>query len=240
MVAYKGKTAGNLRQYIKTKPDKWGFKLFSRASADGFIHDMVLYQGKTTLEGHGVPLTPEQQAMGATSQIVSVLASTMSSPSTTAMFADNFFTSLELLRYLRDQNCRYTGTSSDNRIGKPPLKSIKEMEKKAVPRGTCDYIMSDDGILAVRWKDNITVSLLSTDMGVEPMSSVIRYCSETKTKEPVSCPDVTRPYNANMGGLIRVTCWSTSYRTPMKSKRWYMRMFAYVIDVSRRTARPLV
>ncbi|KAK5907130.1 hypothetical protein CesoFtcFv8_005010 [Champsocephalus esox] len=74
MVAYKGKTAGNLRQYIKTKPDKWGFQLFSRASADGFIHNMVLYQGKTTLEAHGVPLTPEQQAMGATSQIVSVLA----------------------------------------------------------------------------------------------------------------------------------------------------------------------
>ncbi|KAK4310283.1 hypothetical protein Pmani_018102 [Petrolisthes manimaculis] len=29
MVAYKGKTAGNLRQYIKNKPDKWGFKLFA-------------------------------------------------------------------------------------------------------------------------------------------------------------------------------------------------------------------
>ncbi|KAI4804556.1 hypothetical protein KUCAC02_026181 [Chaenocephalus aceratus] len=123
--------------------------------------------------------------MGATSQIVSVLASTMSSPSTTAIFVDNFFTSLELVRYLRDQNCRYTGTARDNRIGKPPLKSIKEMEKKAVPRGKCDYIMSDDGILAVRWKDNRTVYLLSTDMGVEPMSSVIGYCSETKTKEPL-------------------------------------------------------
>ncbi|KAG0730052.1 PiggyBac transposable element-derived protein 2 [Chionoecetes opilio] len=26
MIAYKGKRAGNLRQYIKNKPDKWGFK----------------------------------------------------------------------------------------------------------------------------------------------------------------------------------------------------------------------
>ncbi|KAJ4935696.1 hypothetical protein JOQ06_017225 [Pogonophryne albipinna] len=203
-----------------------------RASADGFIHDMVLYQGKTTLEAHGVPLIPEQQSLGATSQIVSIQASTMSSPSTTAIFADNFFTSLELVRYLRDQNCRYTGTARDNRIGKPPLKSIKEMEKKAVPRGTCDYIMSDDGILAVRWKDNRTVSLLSTDMGVEPMSSVIRYCSETKTKEPVSCPAVIRTYNANMGGIDKNDMLVHLYRTPMKSKRWYMRMFAYTIDVS--------
>ncbi|KAL1276873.1 hypothetical protein QQF64_023546 [Cirrhinus molitorella] len=95
MVAYKGKTAGNLMQYIKNKPDKWGFKLFTRASEDGFIHDLVLYQGKTTLEAHGVPLTSEQQAMGVTSQIVSILASTMTSSTTTAIFADNYFTSLE-------------------------------------------------------------------------------------------------------------------------------------------------
>ncbi|XP_031730561.1 piggyBac transposable element-derived protein 3-like [Anarrhichthys ocellatus] len=200
MVAYKGKTAGNLRQCIKSKPHKWGFKLFARASEDGFIHDMVLYQGKTTLEGHDASLTPEQKALGATSQIVSVLASSMSSLTTTAIFADNFFSSLELVRYLRDHNCRYTGTARDNRIRKQTLKAVKEMEKKTVPRGTCDYVTSDEGILAIRWKDNKTVTLLSTDVGVEPMSSVMRYCRETNTKEPVSCPAVIRSYNANMGG----------------------------------------
>lgn len=66
MVAYKGKTAGNLRQYIKSKQDKWGFTLFARASQDGVIHDLILHQGQTTLEAHGVPLTPEQQVMGVT------------------------------------------------------------------------------------------------------------------------------------------------------------------------------
>lgn len=59
MVTYKSKTVGSLRQYIKNKMHKWGFKLFARASEDGFIHDMALYQGKTTLEAHSVPLTPE-------------------------------------------------------------------------------------------------------------------------------------------------------------------------------------
>ncbi|KAG0726656.1 PiggyBac transposable element-derived protein 2 [Chionoecetes opilio] len=107
--------------------------------------------------------------MGSTNQIVSVLASTMSCSTTTAIFADNFFTSLEIVRYLKDQNCRYTGTDRDNRIGKPPLKAIKEMEKKAVPLGTCDYVTSDDGILALmQWKDKRIVTLLSTDMGWSP------------------------------------------------------------------------
>ncbi|KAG7268284.1 hypothetical protein CRUP_036732 [Coryphaenoides rupestris] len=118
--------------------------------------------------------------MGDTSQIVSVLASTMSSSTTTA---DNFFTSLEIVWYLKDKNCRYTGTARDNRIGNPPLKSIKEMGKKAVPCGKCDYVTSDDGILALRWKDNKIVTLLSTDRGMEPMSSVHRYCSDTKRKD---------------------------------------------------------
>ncbi|KAM4565779.1 piggyBac transposable element-derived protein 3-like [Odontesthes bonariensis] len=154
IVAFKGKTAGNLRKYIRNRPDKWGFKLFTRASEDGFVHDMVLYQAKTTLEAHDVPLSPQQKALGATSQIVSALASTMSSPATTAIFADQFFTSLELVRHLRDQNCRYTGTARVSRIRNLPLKSIKELENKAVPLGMCDYVSSDDGILAVRWKDN--------------------------------------------------------------------------------------
>lgn len=232
MVAYKGKTAGNLRQYIKNKPDKWGFKLFARASEDGFIHDMILYQGKTTLQAHGLPLSPEQEAMGSTSQIVSVLASTMSSSTTTAIFADNFFTCLELVRYLKEVNCRYTGTARDNRIGKPPLKPIKELEKKTVPRGTTDYVSSDDGILVVRWKDNKVVTLLSTDMGVEPVSSVFRYSSETKRKEEVTCPAVIKSYNANMGGIDKNNMLVHLYRTPMKSKRWYLRLFAYAIDVS--------
>ncbi|XP_043232535.1 piggyBac transposable element-derived protein 3-like [Amphibalanus amphitrite] len=201
MVGYKGKTAGNLRQYIRNKPDKWGFKLFSRASEDGFVHDMVLYQGKTTLRSHGVTMTSAEEAMGVTSQIVAALVSTMNLSSTTVVFADNYFTSLELVRYLQGKGCRYTGTARDNRIGKPPLKSVKDMEKKSVPRGSIDYVTSDDGILAVRWKDNKVVTMLSTDLGVEPVTTCQRYSNETKKKDDVPCPEVIKSYNANMGGI---------------------------------------
>ena len=232
MVGYKGKTAGNLRQYIKNKPDKWGFKLFSRASEDGFIHDMVLYQGATTLPAHGIPLTPEQEELGATSQIVTVLASTMNHSSTTAIFADNFFSSLEVVRYLKNNNCRYTVTARDARIGNPELPSVKEMGKATVPRGTYDDLTTDDGILALRWKDNKVVTMLSTDLGVAPVSTCLRYSKETKKKEEVICPNVIKSYNANMGGIDKSDMLVHLYRTPMKSKRWYMRLFAYCIDLS--------
>ncbi|GLD46317.1 piggyBac transposable element-derived protein 3-like protein [Lates japonicus] len=106
----------------------------------------------------------------------------------TVIFADNFFTSLGLVRYLKDKNCSYT--------------------------------TSDDGILAFRWKDNKIVTLLSTDMGVDPMSSVHRYYSETKQKEEVSCPAVIKTYNPNMEVTDKSDMLVHLYHSPMKSKRW--------------------
>ncbi|XP_030767719.1 piggyBac transposable element-derived protein 3-like [Sitophilus oryzae] len=50
MVPYKGTFAGNLRQYIKNKPHKWGFKLFVRAGVSGFIYDFIPYQGTHTFD----------------------------------------------------------------------------------------------------------------------------------------------------------------------------------------------
>lgn len=151
--------------------------------------------------------------------IVSVLLSTISSSTTTAIFADNFFTSLELVYYLKDKNCRYTGTARDNRVGQPLLESINKMEKKAVPPGTFDYITSDDRALALRWKDNKVITLLSTDMGVGHMFLMYRYCSDTKRKEQVSCPAVIKSFNANMGGIDRSSIMVNLHRIPLKSKR---------------------
>ena len=90
MVAYKGRTAGNLRQYIKSKPTKWGYKLFSRASDDGFIHDMIMYQGQTTFSSHDVSLEEDETAQAISTRVGMTLARTMRSKSS-VIYADNFF-----------------------------------------------------------------------------------------------------------------------------------------------------
>ncbi|KAK8376728.1 hypothetical protein O3P69_009975 [Scylla paramamosain] len=107
----------------------------------------------------------------------------MSYSSTTAIFTDNYFTSLDIVR-----------------VGKTTLKTIKQIVKKSTRRGTVDYTTSDGGILAVRWKDNKVFTLLSTDLGVELMSGISRYCSDTKQRKKITCPSVIKNYNANMGG----------------------------------------
>ena len=121
MVAYKGTRAGNLRQYIQNKPDKWGYKLFCRASIDGFIHDILMYQGDPTFSSHHVQLNEEETNFLVSSKTLVVLAKSLKNPSQSTIYADNYFT-IELVEYLRDNmGCRYVGTARDSRIGHLPL-----------------------------------------------------------------------------------------------------------------------
>ena len=105
------------------------------------------------------------------------------------------------------------------------------MGKKNVPSGSYDYITTDDGILVLRWKDNKVVTMVSTDLGLKPIMKCMRYCKDTKMKTEVTCPSVIKSYNANMGGIDKSDMLVHLYKTPMKSKRWYMRLFAYTIDL---------
>ena len=231
MVAYKGTRSGNLRQYIRTKPDKWGYKLFCRSSIDGFIHDILMYQGETTFSSHHQQLTQEESQFLVSTKTVIVLARTLQTPSQVAIYADNYFTSIDLVEYLRDKlQCRYVGTVRSDRIGKPPLISNKELEKKSVPRGKYDYC-STNGTLALRWKDNKIVTVLSTDAGFEPVKTVKRYDRNAKKKVDVVCPNVIKEYNCKMGGIDKSDMLTHLYKTPMRARRWYMRLFGYALDL---------
>lgn len=64
------------------------------------------------------------------------------------------------------------------------------------------------------------------------MSSVHQYCSDAKRKVQVSCPAITKSSSANMVGTDKSNMLVHLYRTPWNSKRWYMQLFAYAIDVS--------
>ena len=231
MVAYKGTRSGSLRQYIKTKPDKWGYKLFCRASIDGFIHDILMYQGETTFSSHHQELTQEESELLVSSKTVIVLAKTLQTPSQAAIYADNYFTSIELVEYLREKlQCRYVGTVRVNRVGNAPLMPTKDMDKKSVPRGKSDY-SSTNGILALRWKDNKIVTVLSSDAGFEPVKTVKRYDKNAKKKVDVTCPSVIKEYNGKMGGIDKSDMLTHLYKTPMRARRWYMRLFGYALDL---------
>ncbi|XP_068213877.1 piggyBac transposable element-derived protein 2-like [Palaemon carinicauda] len=127
----------------------------------------------------------EEKAISVTSKVVVSLVKTIKDTSYAAVYGDNCFTSIGLAMCLRSEyGCRYVGTARENRVGQPPIKSVKEMSKKTTQRGTLDYV-SSDGILVARWRDNKIITILSTDVGVEPMGTVERYDRAQKEKVPI-------------------------------------------------------
>ena len=119
--------------------------------------------------------------------------------------------------YLKSEySCRYTGTARENRIGKPLLMDGKTMMSRKVERGKLDY-KSTNGVLALKWKDNKAVTMLSNAAGIEPLSSISRYCKDQKKRIDVACPKVILEYNSHMGGIDKSDMLVHLYKIPTKA-----------------------
>lgn len=98
----------------------------------------------------------------------------------------------------------YRYTDTERRVNKAPLKSTKEMEKKAAPHCTWHFVTSDDASHSQEEQKQVSRCFVNRGEG-GGMSSVSRCYSDTKRKEQVSCSDVIN---------VRSTCWSTSNIAP--------------------------
>ncbi|XP_065652995.1 piggyBac transposable element-derived protein 2-like [Hydra vulgaris] len=93
-----------------------------------------------------------------------------------------------------------TGTFRNNRIGKCPLLSEKELKSQG--RGSWDNrVDQNSGIHLVKWFDNKAVTLGSTHAGVTGSIKVKRFDSKKKVYVDVTAPDIVLEYNASMGGV---------------------------------------
>jgi len=96
--------------------------------------------------------------------------------------------------------------------------------------GAFDF-MSAKGLLAVKWFNNTCVSLLSSACGITPLSSAKRWSKETKAKVAVLCPSLIPAYNQHMGGIDLSDMLVHMYKTSLKSRRWYLPLFGYILGL---------
>uniref|UniRef100_A0A3B4A5I8 PiggyBac transposable element-derived protein domain-containing protein n=1 Tax=Periophthalmus magnuspinnatus TaxID=409849 RepID=A0A3B4A5I8_9GOBI len=210
MVSYKGTRAGTLRQYFANKPDKWGFKVFCRASSSGIIHGLLLYQGPSTF--FNVDLSEEEQELPLG-----------------IVFCDNYFTSFDLVLSLHaNLSIKCIGTVCSNCIGGTHLIEDEELMKRGC--GALHY-KSTEGVLAVKWYDNKCVTLLSNASGIKPLTSVQRWSKDAKVNIAVQCPSLIAAYNQDMSGIHLSDMLVYLYKTPAKSQRWYFPLFGYALDL---------
>ncbi|XP_045449385.1 piggyBac transposable element-derived protein 3-like [Melitaea cinxia] len=99
-------------------------------------------------------------------------------------------------------------------------------------RGAIAQVVSrEHNIAVVKWFDNKFVLAASTYVEAHPVQNVMRYKKEEKKKDPVTCPNLIKHYNGNMGGVDLADMLVTLYRTELKGHRWYLVLFSQILDI---------
>lgn len=208
MIPAKNRTT--LKQYIQSKPVKWGIKSFLLCeSSTGYVYNIEIYTGKTS--GLFLP------HLGATGSLVIRLASCIAGQNH-QLFMDRYYNSPALSRHLLTMNIHTCGTIQTNRKGFP--KQLIQ-QKKVMKRGDHDYLYCD-GITVVVWCDRVPLYFITTFHDLSSMSVVNRK-NKDGSVVPVSCPKVISEYTKSMGGCDRNDQLTKLYRS-RKHYRWPRRL----------------
>ena len=196
------------KQFIRSKPIRFGFKAWVLASSTGMPYYVDIYEGKKDYGTKNDPLGVK---------VVRSALNICQKPKNHHVFFDNFFTSYTLVKDLKEKGFRATGTVRADRIAKCPLNDFNTMKKSA--RGTYDY-RSDGDVVVVRWNDNAVVTICSNAIGCEPLGDAKRWIKQ-KGKTTVKQPAIIKAYNQGMGGVDLVDRALSDFRPSIKGKKWY-------------------
>ncbi len=205
-----------IKQFIRGKPIRFGFKEWALCSATGYTYKFSVYQGAKTQASR-----PRGMLLG--SEVVLDLLDGI--PKGVSVHFDNFFTNMPLLQQLTDKEVVATGTIRLSRVPDNPFGSKKELMKK--PKGFCQSATDKkSGLFICTWNDNSIVSVLSNKYGTEPLKQANR------RGKPVQVPYCVTQYNAGMLG-VDLADWKTQkYRITIRSTKWYFSLFSHCIDVA--------
>ena len=121
------------------------------------------------------------------------------------------------------------GTIRRNRLRGLHVTKDEEMRKK----GRGSYVCKKDsvsGVTVSQWYDNKSVLISSNFLSIEPLSEVQRWDKKAKKYVAIRCPDIVKRYNEFMGGTDLYDMFMSLYKIGHKSKKWYRRIFFWVLS----------
>ncbi|XP_064463589.1 piggyBac transposable element-derived protein 3-like [Ornithodoros turicata] len=223
MVPFKGRSS--LKQYLPKKPHKWGYKIFVMCDSHGIAHSFEVYTGIIT----PVPGFPD---IGPSGNIVLKLSERVKPNLNHLLFFDNWFTSIPLLLALAARGIYGLGTVRANRLQGCQMTSDAAL--RASGRGSSEEyktVQDKQKVIAVKWYDNRTVTTASTFAGIEPKSTVKQWDRKRKETVEIECPNAISTYNRHMGGVDLLDGLVAYYRTEVRSKKYYLKIFFHFLDV---------
>ena len=219
MILFKGRHS--IKQYNPMKPIKRGYKLWARADLDGYISKFDVYQGKTTETSSEAVDTDDAPKFGLGEQVVQNMAIDLFDKHHQLYF-DNYFTSVPIMEYLKENGVDACGTIRSSRKGLP-VDLADNLE-----RGECDYRVSKEGLVLFKWDDNKAVYVLSNFHGTS--ISHVKRTQKDGSKLEFTCPLSIKEYNEYMGGVDKADMLCAVQGLSRKSKKWWHRIFFGIVD----------
>jgi hypothetical protein len=236
MIKYKGK-AIRFVTYLPLKPIKHGIKVYAIVCA---------YSGVLLGEivAHGRSLTKEK---GVKVRIVSELIQQTSHHKYlgVTVYGDNWYTGGDLQQHLLEKyRWYYVGTQNltekydrkeeDFPFGKMSNTTIQNLGQ-GWQRNATRFIESSNGdmccILANTWIDKKQLGFrLSGKVVDQKGNTTKRHVRGQRLRQDISCPQVQQDYAKYFNGVDRNDRDSADYTTSLKTNRWYMRYYFYLLD----------
>ena len=191
------KSHTSMLQYIKSKPHRWGVKVFARAEVSGIVYDFEIYVGKGTKVKDG--------PLGMSGNVVLRLVDDLPKHQNHKLFVDNWFASYDLAVELKKLGIYMVAILRKNRLAGCSLQTDASLKKSG--HGSYDYrVETNENIMLLKWFDNKAVHIISSYKSQEPIENVRRWSVSAKQYVNVPRPAIVTEYNTFMGVLICMTC----------------------------------
>jgi len=214
MVLFKGRST--LKQYMPMKPTKRGYKVWVRCDAKvGYAFQFDIYTGKA--DGNQVDV-------GLGGRVVSQLTQSLQGTDVHIAF-DNYFSSHKLMEDLYNDGIYATATVRCNRKDLPDL----ARQRSNMTRGDFKW-RSREHTTYIRWKDTKNVHILTTAFHQSAVE--VNRKKKDGSVLKVSCPLAIREYTKRMGGVDRFDQRRQVYSVSRRSRRWWLRLFYFLLDAS--------
>lgn len=220
MIPYYGKN--HLKQSMRSKPVRFGFKMFCLNQPSGYLVYCDPYQGKGS--GH-----MEFIEFGLSGGIVLYLISKL--PVKGIIYMDNFFSSEKLFHEMTRQGFGAVGTFRSNRVRELP----QNMSSRE-PRGSFNCFSKENEVgdlfSVTQVKDNNIVTIGTNIISSSPLKELNRYSKEQKKKISIPFPSILSNYNSFMGGTDKLDQFISNYRVSVRRKKYYMAIFNWLISAA--------
>ena len=217
VIPFKGRW--KYKQYNPNKPSKYHIKTFGLCdSITGYCYNILTYFGTETNYDPNLP-----DDVGQSEKIFEYLLRPLGKGH--HVFADRYYTTYNLITYLKSKSTYYTGTLQSNRANFP-----KEIKASKLKHMETVFFRSSQDILLAMWQDKKAkkpVIVVSTKFDNSIVDVAGKYGKVTRK------PEVVHKYNFSMNGCDRLDQLVSYYSNlDRKTIKWWKRIFIWLLEVT--------